>query len=205
MLAQRSVEIVRESSRARVLLNPDRRRLVDALVGGPDSATGLARRLRDTRQRINYHLRLLEDAGIVELVEERRKGSQPERVMRLVARRYVIDPAAVEGPAPDPDEVGDRFSATYLVALASRALHELADLIDRAKTRRARLATVSVNTSVRLASPAAFDAFTRDITEAIGAVVARHHTEHRDGRWFRVLAGAYPGQRPARTREGSQR
>ena len=203
MLAQRSVEIVRESSRARVLLNPDRRRLVDALVGGPDSATGLARRLRDTRQRINYHLRLLEDAGLVELVEERRKGSQPERVMRLVARRYVIDPAAVEGPAPDPDEVGDRFSATYLVALASRALRELAELIDRAKTRRARVATASVDTEIRLASPAAFDAFARDLTEAVAAVVARHHTEQGGGRWFRAVAGAYPGPRPTPTRKGS--
>jgi DNA-binding transcriptional ArsR family regulator len=199
-----SVQIVRESRRARVLLDPGRRRLVDALAEGPDSATGLARRLDDTRQRINYHLHLLEAAGIVELAEERRKGSQPERVMRLVARRYVIDPAAIEGPAADPDEVGDRFSAAYLVALASRALHELADLIDRAKTRRVRLATASVNTQVRLGSPAAFDAFVGDLTEAVGAVVARHHNEQGDGRWFRVVAGAYPGPRPSRTKEGSQ-
>jgi len=199
-----SVQIVRESRRARVLLDPGRRRLVDALAGGPDSATGLARRLDDSRQRINYHLHLLEAAGIVELAEERRKGSQPERVMRLVARRYVIDPAAIEGPAADPDEVGDRLSAAYLVALASRALHELADLIDRAKTRRARLATASVNTQVRLGSPAAFDAFVGDLAEAVGAVVARHHKQRGDGRWFRVVAGAYPGPRPSRTKEGSK-
>jgi DNA-binding transcriptional ArsR family regulator len=202
--AQRSLEVVRESARARVLLDPDRRRIVDALRDAPDSATGLARRLSDTRQRLNYHLRLLERAGVVELAEERRKGSQPERVMRLVARRYVIDPVAVEGPAPEPEDAGDRFSATYLVALASRALHELAGLIDRAKTRRARLATASVNTSVRLGSPAAFDAFTRDLTEAIAAVVARHHTTHGEGRWFRVLAGAYPGPRPLAAGERSQ-
>jgi DNA-binding transcriptional ArsR family regulator len=204
MLAPRSLEIVRGPGRARVLLNPERRRLVDALAEGPDSATGLARRLRDTRQRINYHLRLLEDAGIVELAEERRKGSQPERVMRLVARRYVIDPAAGEGSAPDPDEVGDRFSAAYLVALASRALREMADLIDRARTGRARLATASVNTSIRLASPAAFVAFTRDLTDAMGAVAARYHTEQGEGRWFRVIAGAYPGPRPAPRKKGRQ-
>jgi DNA-binding transcriptional ArsR family regulator len=203
-MPQPAVEIVRESRRARVLLDPKRRRLVAALAGGPDSATGLARRLDDTRQRINYHLRQLEQAGIVELAEERRKGSQPERIMRLVARRYVIDPGAGEGPAPDPDAVGDRFSAAYLVALTTRALRELADLLDRAKTRRARLATASVNTSIRLASPAAFDAFTRDLTDAIGAVVSRHHTEGGDGRWFRVLAGAYPGPRPTRLPEREQ-
>jgi hypothetical protein len=124
--------------------------------------------------------------------------------MRLVARRYVIDPGAVEGPAADPEEVGDRFSASYLVALASRTVHELAELIDRAKTRRARLATAAVNTSVRLSSPAALDAFTTDLTKAIAAVVARHHTEQGDGRWFRIVSGAYPGPRPARATEGRQ-
>ena len=89
-------------------------------------------------------------------------------------------------------------------ATRDRAHHELADLIDRAKTRRARLATASVNTQVRLGSPAAFDAFVGDFAETVGAVVARHHNQQGDGRWFRVVAGAYPGPRPGRAKEGSQ-
>lgn len=196
-----SLQIVREPARAQVLLDPERRRLVEALAVAPDSASGLARRLGETRQRLNYHLRLLESAGHVELAEERWKGSRPERVMRLVARRYVLDPAAVGRLAADPDEVGDRFSANYLVALASRALRELADLLDRAKGRPARLATASVNTVVRLESPAVFNAFAADLTRAVARVVAKHHDEQGEGRWFRVMAGAYPGPSPA---EGSQ-
>jgi DNA-binding transcriptional ArsR family regulator len=192
-----SLQIVRQPDQAQVLLHPERRRLVEALASGPDSASGLARRLGESRQRLNYHLRLLEQAGHVELAEERWKGSRPERVMRLVARQYVLDPAAVGSVAADPDEVGDRFSATYLVALASRALRELADLLDRAKGKRARLATASVNTTVRLRSPAAFSAFAADLTRAVAKVVAKHHDEQGEGRWFRVVAGAYPGPAPA--------
>src|SRR5688500_16207594 len=119
------LQIVPQPSQAQVLLHPQRRRLVEALASGPDSASGLARRLGESRQRLNYHLRLLEEAGQVELAEERWKGSKPERVMRLVARQYVLDPAAIGRLTADPDEAGDRFSATYLVALASRALREL--------------------------------------------------------------------------------
>jgi DNA-binding transcriptional ArsR family regulator len=193
-----AVRFVRGPGDARTLLDPERRRLVDALAHGPDSASGLARRLGESRQRLNYHLRLLEEAGIVELAETRQKGSQPERVMRLAARRFVLDPAAAGGPVPDPDEVGDQFSATYLVALASRALRELADLLDRAGKRQARVATASVNGAVRLANPAAFAAFAQDLTHAVGEVIARHHQEKGEGRWFRVLAGAYPGPRPSR-------
>src|ERR687894_1861510 len=108
-----SLQIVRQPDRAQVLLHPERRRLVEALASGPDSASGLARRLGESRQRLNYHLRLLEEAGHIELAEERWKGSQPERVMRLVARQYVLDPAAIGNVAADPEEAGDRFSATY--------------------------------------------------------------------------------------------
>jgi DNA-binding transcriptional ArsR family regulator len=194
-----SLQIVREPDRAQVLLHPERRRLVEALAAGPDSASGLARRLGESRQRLNYHLRMLEEAGHVELAEERWKGSQPERVMRLVARHYVLDPATIGSLAADPDEMGDRFSATYLVALASRALRELAELLDRAKGKR--LATASVNTRVRVRSPAAFAEFQEDLTQAVARVIAKHHDDRGQGRWFRVLAGAYPGPRPI---EGSE-
>src|SRR5918994_3262641 len=106
-----SLRIVRQPEQVQVLLHPERRRLVEALAAGPNSASGLARRLGESRQRLNYHLRLLEEAGQVELAEERWKGSRPERVMRLVARQYVLDPAAIGSLAEDPNEAGDRFSA----------------------------------------------------------------------------------------------
>ena len=192
-----SLEVVRDPNSALALLDPERRRLAEALAQSPDSASGLARRLGETRQRLNYHLRVLEDAGIVELAEERQRGNRSERVLRLVAQRFVLDPATI-GPlaVSDPDEIGDRFSASYLVALATRVIRELADLLYRARKNRARLATASVNTSVRLATPAQFDAFVGDLTRAVADVVARYHEEQGDGRWFRVVAGAYPGPRP---------
>jgi DNA-binding transcriptional ArsR family regulator len=196
-----SLQIVRQPAQALVLLHPERRRLVEALAEQPDSASGLARRLGEKRQRLNYHLRLLEDAGHVELAEERWKGSKPERVMRLVAQHYVLDPAAIGSLAADPEEVGDRFSATYLVALASRALRELADLLYRAKGKQSRLATASVNTIVRVESPAAFHEFATDLTQAVAKVIAKHHNEQGEGRWFRVVAAAYPGPTPARDHE----
>ncbi|MGH7544226.1 MAG: ArsR/SmtB family transcription factor, partial [Gemmatimonadota bacterium] len=114
--------VVRDPYRASVLLDSGRQRLLVALEEGADSASGLARRLGDSRQRINYHLRELESAGFVELAEERRRGNCIERVLRVTARHYVIDPAALGSLAvADPGRLQDRFSATYLIALAARA------------------------------------------------------------------------------------
>jgi DNA-binding transcriptional ArsR family regulator len=191
------LEIIRDPARALALLDPDRRRLAEALGDGPDSASGLARRLGEKRQRLNYHLRVLEDAGVVELAEKRQRGNRTERVLRLSAQRFVVDPAAIGAVAAgDPNEVGDRFSASYLVALAARAIREMAELMERAKKGRRRLASASVNASVRVASPERFDAFTSDLTRAIAEVVAQYHEENGAGRWFRVVAGAYPGPTP---------
>jgi hypothetical protein len=47
----------------------------------PDSASGRARRLKVARQLV-YHLKELESAGLVEVVEERKKGNCIERILR---------------------------------------------------------------------------------------------------------------------------
>jgi hypothetical protein len=44
----------------------------------------------------------LERHGLVELVEERRKGNCTERVLQATAAAYVISPSALSAVAPDP-------------------------------------------------------------------------------------------------------
>ena len=195
-----SIELVTDPDRAATALSPDRRRLLAALVEAPDSATGLAERLGDSRQRLNYHLRELEKAGFLELVEERRKGNCVERVLRAKARHWLIDPAALAGLADEPLPPADRFSAAYLVALAARAIREVAGLTKKAVEGKKRLATLAIDTDVRLARPADFPAFADELARAVSEVIARHHDDDAPGgRRFRVLAGAWPGK-DAKTR-----
>jgi DNA-binding transcriptional ArsR family regulator len=196
-----SFEVVRDPQRVAAILDPEGRRLIEALRDAPDSASGLARRLGESRQRLNYHLRALENAELVELKEERRRGNCVERVLRVVAKRFVIDPAVLGNLAADPDELADRFSATYLIALAARTIRELAGLKEKASRERKRLATAAIEAEVRLARPADFEGFVQDLTRAVASVVAKHHDERAGGRPFRVIAGTYPAKpvRPAKT------
>lgn len=203
----RGLAVVREPERATVLLDRNRQRLLEALEAEPDSASGLARRLGDSRQRVNYHLRELETAGFVELVEERRRGNCVERILRATARHYVIDPAALGTlAAAEPGRLQDRFSATYLIALAARAIRELAGLREGAEEARKRLATFSMETSVALAAPADFRAFTEDMARAVAEVVARHQDDGApESRRFRIVLGAYPvPERPPLDEPGSE-
>lgn len=192
MTAEPTLEVLREPARAAAVLDPERRRLVEALREAPDSAAGLARRLGESRQRLNYHLRVLESAGVVELQEERPRRGRMERVLRPVAREFVLDPGALGELATSQDRTGDRFAAASLIGQAARTIREVAGQRDRASAEGKRLATVSVEAEVRLATPSDFRAFVEDLTEAVAGVVSRHHAPA--GREFRVLAGAY--QRP---------
>lgn len=188
----RDLMVLRDLERAGVLLEPDRRRLFEALREAPDSASGLARRLGGTRQALNHHLRALEAAGLIELREERRKGNCVERVLRVAAHRFVVDPTSLDDSAADPAEAGDRFSATYLIALAARAIRELATLREKARGEEKRLATASLDTVIELRSPSAMAAFADDLACAVSDVVARHHSPGGGSRRFRIVAGAYP-------------
>src|SRR4030095_15847470 len=86
----------------------------------PGSASTLAARVGLTRQKANYHLRALERHGLVELVEERRKGNCTERVLQATAASYVISPTALSDVAPDPSREPDQRSARWLLAVAGR-------------------------------------------------------------------------------------
>lgn len=193
-----SLQVVEDPARAAAILDPLRRRLVSSLVEAPDSATGLARRLGESRQRLNYHLRELEKSGFLELVEERRKGNCVERILRATARHYLIDPRVLGELSADAERVQDRFSSAYLIALAARAIRELAPLRERARKAGKRLATFSLDTEVRLARPADLEVFTAELAGAVARVVARHHDEEApQGRGFRVVLGAYPASSEA--------
>src|SRR5690242_14239679 len=109
-----AVAVVDDVQSARTLLRGPRLRLLEALRDRPDSATGLAARVGMPRQTINYHLRQLEQARLVELVEERGHGSCVERVVAPAAAAFTVSPETLGGLAPRSDEVDDRTSAAYL-------------------------------------------------------------------------------------------
>ena len=104
------VAVIEDPEAAEVSLDPVRSRLL-AELAEPGSATSLAGTLGLPRQNVNYHLKALERHGLVELVEERKKGNMTERVLRATALSYVISPAALDGgrsPTPPARRTGCR-------------------------------------------------------------------------------------------------
>lgn len=186
------VEVIEETRRAKALLDENRLRLL-AELEEPGSAATLARRLDLPRQRVNYHLRELEAHRLVELVEEKRKGNVTERIYRRTGRGFVISNAALGELGSDPDDVNDRFSSSYQIALASRAIRELAALRTGAAAAKKKLPTFALDVDVRFATAEARNAFADDLAAAVADLVRKHHDDAAPkGRKFRFYLGGYP-------------
>ena len=191
-----TLDVIASPGRAAMLLDPLRLRLLEGLRE-PDSAAGLARRLRLPRQRVNYHLRELEKQRLVELVGRRRRGNCTARILRATARAYVISPAALGGVGADPASVKDRFSAAYLLAVTSRTLRDVGELANRAHKAGKRLATLTIETEVRFASAEARAAFAEELTSAVARLTAQYHdTRAPAGRPFRFVVAGHPATQP---------
>jgi DNA-binding transcriptional ArsR family regulator len=189
------IEVIRERRKAAALLRGSRQLLL-AHLAEPDSASGLARKLGIPRQRLNYHLRALERDGLVELVEERRRGNCTERVVRATARAFIISPDAIGDLPIAPETTADRFSAAHQMTTAASVLRDLASLQARASREGRRLATLTLDAEVRFAAAADRAAFADDLAAAIAAVVAKYHDERAPaGRRFRLVALVHPQTR----------
>jgi len=186
------VAVIDDPATAEVSLDPMRARLLAALAQ-PGSATTLAAKLGLSRQKVNYHLRALEQHGLVELVEERKKGNCMERVLRATARSYVISPAALAAVQPDPGRSPDRLSAAWLLALTAQLLRDVGTLLTGAARAGKRVATFALDGEVRFASAADRAAFAEELTSAVSALIAKYHDESAEaGRYHRLVVAVHP-------------
>jgi len=193
------LQLITNPDTAGVLLHPVRMRMLEMLAE-PDSASGLARRLSLPRQKANYHLRELEREGLVEFVEERRKGNCVERVVRARARRYLVGPQVLGSLSPDGDAATgrDRFSAAYLVSRASRAICEVAEMTDTATRLGKRVATLTLETELRFRTAEERSAFAEELAEAVARLAAKYQCRAEEGRGYQLFAAAYPVRKAER-------
>ncbi|HUQ58112.1 helix-turn-helix domain-containing protein [Lentzea sp.] len=195
------VAVIEDPSAAEVSLDPVRARLLAELVE-PGSATMLAAKVGLPRQKVNYHLRTLEQHGLVELVEERRKGNVNERLMQATAASYVISPTALAAVQPDPARSPDRLSARWLLAVSARLVRDVGTLITGATRAKKRLATFALDGEIRFATAADRAAFAEELAGCVTRLVAKYHDEQAEGgRPHRVVVALHPSVNATASKE----
>jgi len=184
-----------QADHVRLALSPIRRRLLERLRE-PASATELAGELDLGRQRINYHLRALEVAGLIHLVEERQRRGCVERIMAARAQSFVVDPSVMRGRRPHAAVTAqDRFSAEHLMAAVSDVVRTVARMQARAEDEGTRLLTFTIDTEIGFDTPADLERFTTELAAFVARKGAAHNTSGA-ARRYRIVIGGHPAPAP---------
>ncbi len=164
-------------------LAPLRRAVLEQLREA-GSASEVAARLGETRQRVNYHVRELERAGLVELLEERARRGCTERVMRATSSAVVVEPVVI-GELSEQD----RFAADTLLAGGARLVRDVAAARTAAAARGQRLLTFAIEAEVGLSRPSDLERFADALADRIAELAAEFGAGQRR---YRILVGGHP-------------
>ena len=180
------------------LLSPLRRRILSELHKKPRSATGLSRKLGLARQKVNYHFRSLEKAGLLELDSEEQRRGCTERIFRPAARAYLVNPDFLGELESDAATLRDRFSSSYLVTLAARVVRDVARLREGADRAGKPLTTLALHVDVRFSVPAQRTAFVEELTETMARLAVKYQSDLPTAREYRFILGGHPVPRTTR-------
>jgi DNA-binding transcriptional ArsR family regulator len=191
-------DLVADMNRASALLHPLRLRILDALRE-PDSASGLARRFRLPRQKMNYHVRELARTHFLERAGQRRRRNMIERRYRTTAQGYVLSPELLGRMGLPHGHAVDVFSAAYLLGIMAAAQAELARASREASAQRKRLTTLSLSSELRFESAEQRAKFAEELRHSVIEVIGRYASPHTaadgsagPGRPYRLVLGCYP-------------
>jgi DNA-binding transcriptional ArsR family regulator len=182
-----AIRVIQDSECAAAMLHPLRLRILE-LAAEPCSATSLAPRIGLPRQHVNYHLRELEKAGLVELVEERRRGNCTERLYQSRANSFVIGPRALGEMRANPAAIADKLSSEYLVALGSKLIEDIGAL----REERDSVPTLAIETRIAFASEQERGQFAQELAQAVVAIAGRYHVDSPEAQPFRLVLAAHP-------------
>ena len=191
----RDVMLIEHPEQAAAILNPIRLELLRR-SDEPRTCSDLADALGETPQKIYYHVKVLERAGALERVEERRVRAIHEGYYRATARVYWLSPKLI-GPIGGPRRARASTSLGALLPLAEEFQTDVGRL---AEVERKENVGLGFSAQVRLARVEDRTAFLSDIQNAIQSIAKKYNAlgpqrppsrEHAPDT-FRLIFAAYP-------------
>ncbi|MRG58402.1 helix-turn-helix domain-containing protein [Agromyces sp. CFH 90414] len=168
---------------AETLLKPQRLTILRELAV-PRTCTEVAARLDQSSQRIYYHVKRLEAAGLVRLVAERKVRGLTEGLYQATARKYWVSPAIVseiQGAARS----GDDHNLAQLLDLSEQVQRDIATLDPDA----ARLPSIGISGDVRV-RPEQREEFMLALRESLQELFTRFGGAEGDA--FKLAVACYP-------------
>jgi DNA-binding transcriptional ArsR family regulator len=167
--------VLRSKEEVAAYLHRTRMEILDVLRGGPATSSQIAAQLGVHPANLTRHLRTLQGAGLIELVERRDTGRTVEKYYAVMAERFVVEPDVERLSEPQAIALG--FAHSQLGAALARLPDDVTGPI------------TALSLAVRLSSEAA-QAYTQELIALSERFAA---AEEPTGESFEIVLALYPG------------
>ena len=183
------VLLIDELEQANELLRPARIEILQEMAE-PISCTALGERLHQQPQRVHYHVKALEQAGLVEKVDERRVRALTEAIYQARARSYWLSPRLVSRLGGEAAST-EATTLRYLLDLASD-IHD-----DVARLGPADTPALALSAQIELADQSRRAEFAHEVQATFEALATKYGATGRRRRRssaYRIALACYPSQ-----------
>jgi len=195
------VHFIEQAEEASEVLKPARIEILSRL-SRPRTCPELAKELGMTTQKVNYHMKVLKLAGLVHLVDERRKRGTMEGVYQAVAKSFWFSPRLVT-QLGDRARTRDQASLAYLMQLAEDLQVDIGHMIEREGS--ALTPSLGVNAQIQLSDENDRARFLNEIKEIFSHLAQKYggsvESTHNDDDSYRLMLACYS---PLKEKEGDQ-
>jgi DNA-binding transcriptional ArsR family regulator len=176
-------------AQATVLMKPAR---LDVLrrMATETTCNELAAALGSSPQKVYYHVKALEQAGLVERVSERKVRGTHEGIYRAKARAYWLSPNLV-GHLGGERATRDHASLGYLISLAEEVQEDVGRLAGHAGDDE--VPSLGVSARIELKDAADRAAFMKDVQRTFESLARKYGaTGGAKGSAYKIALACYP-------------
>ena len=192
------IHCITERARAAEVLQPLRLEIL-RLTREPASASEISQQLGLSRQRVNYHVRVLARSGFLRRSGRRRRRNMIEQRYVASAPAFLLSPELLGDVGADWRRIEDAASAGYLMALNCQMGSDLVR-VWRESGRTAKPASaLSLKSQFRFENSEQRERFARALQEAVVRVVTDYTSPNlkpdgspAPGTPYRLVLGCYP-------------
>jgi len=148
---------------------------------------------------VNYHLKALESAGLVETTGTRQRGNFIETLYRSTAKSFVVSPEVAWSDSRKTEVRKRQHSRQTLVEMGDQLQQDAAVLLDRATFDGDEIASAAVAAETHFADESDRKAFLEECLHCTTALVEKCGA--REGLPYRVVTAVRPGSESNETTE----
>jgi DNA-binding transcriptional ArsR family regulator len=181
--------IVELPEQASALINPLRAEIL-AQLKKPSSATEVAKKLKETPQRINYHLKALEKVGLVSRVGTRQVRNLVEVLYQSIARTFLLAESLSIGKETI-QKMKDQGSLLHLIHTSERMKKDALHLMEKSDQNEV-IPSASLQMQVNLADELTREQFVADYVAMVEDLVKKYQHKNDHAHPYQVLLAVYP-------------